>query len=203
MLDRLFAPLTADIAEAHADGDQLSVRELLAKIGSEPAIVCGLLIAVPILCWLVGFGHQRGVKSPRHYAYAILVYLACVPGMGTAVVTGYSLLFSGENLLDKNVFVYYLPILTMTASLVLIGKKADFDKIPGFDRLRGLMIVIALTFVILLVLIKTRIWGVFGGSIYFLIAAGIFVFGLLKWAGHLMTRSKGEERRERPTWTGE
>jgi hypothetical protein len=131
-----------------------------------------------------------------------LVYLVCVPGMFAAVITAYTLFFSGENLLDANLLVYFLPIASMVATLVLIRKNVSFDEIPGFDHLSGLMVMVGCSFAIALAIQKTRIWVFFGGSIekLFFLAAGIFA--LLKWGTYMLFRRRDEPRQELPKFPG-
>jgi hypothetical protein len=140
----------------------------------------------------MGHLHTKGDggRSPWRYFYALLVYLACIPGIFASVLTGYALFFHNENLLDVNILVYLLPIATMTATLYLIRNNVEFDRIPGFDRLSGLMIMIAVSFAMALALQKTRIWIFFGSSIVTLFALALGLFALLKWGAHMFFRPR-------------
>jgi hypothetical protein len=152
------------------------------------------LLALPLVALALGFLHQRGAgnESPWKYLYAILVYAACIPGMFAATVTLYLLLFVNANLLDVNALVTFLPIASMAATLAIAGRNVDFGPLPGFGRLSGLMVTLGLTFVTLFALSRTRLWVVFGGSVFLLIAIGAFVFALLKWAGYMTFRRRDE-----------
>ena len=116
-----------------------------------------------------------------------------------AVLTAYTLFFTRENLLDVNMLVYVLPIVSMTATLILIRKNASFDEIPGFDRLSGLMVLIAITFVFVLIIERTRIWVLFGGSLASLAALVVGLYALLKWAAYMVFRRKDEPRVKPPS----
>jgi hypothetical protein len=75
----------------------------------------------------------------------------------------------------------------------------SFADVPGFDRLTGLMVMLAVAFGIALVLARLRVFLVFGAGIAsFLILAG-FLFALLKWGTHLLTRRSDEPRQPPPT----
>jgi hypothetical protein len=128
----------------------------------------------------------------------VVVYLVCVPGMLAGVVTAYMLFFTRENLLDINVFVYLLPIVSMVATLLLTRTNVSFDAVPGFDRLSGLMVMIAVSFGIALAIQKTGIFLFFGASIGTLFALAAFVFLLLKWGTFTLFRRKGEARPQPP-----
>src|SRR4029077_19160988 len=168
--------------------------------GQHSLLLLLAFVAPPVLAWLAGWlhGKDQGRLSPWKYLYAVLVYLVCVPGMFAAVITAYTLFVSGENLLDANLLVYFLPIASMITTLVLIRKNVSFDDVPGFDRLSGLMVMVGCSFVIALVIQKTRIFVFCGGSIerLFLLAAG--VFALLRWGTYILFRRRNEPKQDRP-----
>src|SRR6266545_5974271 len=154
----------------------MTTRDLIHQADQHPVALATALAAPPLIAWLVGWLHSRGQGGavPWKYLYAVLVYIACVPGMFAGVLTAYTLFFSRENLLDTNPLVYFLPIVSMVVTLVLIRKNVSFEEVPGFDRLSGLMVMVGCSFAIALAIQRTRIWIVFGGSIerLFVLAAG-------------------------------
>jgi len=182
----------------------MTTRDLIQWAGKHSVVLLLAFIVPPVLAWLAGklHGKDQGKCAPWKYLYAVLVYLVCVPGMFAGVITAYTLFFSGDNLLDANLLVYFLPIASMVATLVLIRKNVSFDDVPGFDRLSGLMVMVACSFVIALVIQKTSIFVFFGGSIekLFLLAAG--VFALLKWGTYMLFRRRDEPKQERPPLPG-
>ncbi len=165
------------------DEPQFSVNAMLRTIGGYSDYVIGYFLALPLLAWTLGRLPGHGVKErpPFRYIYSTLTYLVTIPGTFSAVLVGYSLFFVHQNLLTVNALSYFLPILSMIATLVLIGKKVDFNRLPGFDRLAGLIVLIATTFVILLLLYKTMIFIGFFAHMSYLIPVGIFLFLLLNW----------------------
>ena len=176
-------------------------RELIEVLGGQRVLLLVVLLVPVVAVPMVGLLHGRdgGSRSPWRYVYSVLVYLACVPGILAAVLTGYVVFFSRENLLDLDVLVFVAPIVTMTAALLLMRRNVRFADVPGFDRLAGLMVMLAAAFVIALVIARLRVFLVFGGGIAsFLLLAG-FVFALLKWGAHLLTRRPDEPRGEAPT----
>jgi hypothetical protein len=178
----------------------MTTRDLIQLAGQHPYVLATGFLVPPAIAWLLGRIHERGRGGvpPWKHLYAALVYLACVPGMFAGVITAYTLFFSGENLLDANLLVYFLPVVSMVVTLVFIRKSVSFDEVPGFDRLSGLMVMVGCSFAIALAIQKTRIWVVFGGSIekLFLLAAGIFA--LLKWGTYTLFRRRDEPAQERP-----
>jgi len=182
----------------------VTARNLIHQADQHPVALAAALAAPPLVALVVGrlHDHGRGGAGPWKYLYAVVVYLACVPGMFAGVLTAYTQFFSRENLLDTNLLVYFLPIVSMIITLVLIRKNVAFDEVPGFDRLSGLMVMVGCSFAIALAIQKTRIWIFFGGSIerLFILAAGIF--GLLKWGAYMLFRRRDEPKAERPKFPG-
>jgi hypothetical protein len=180
----------------------MSTREFIEMAGHHWLVLLAMFLAPPLAAWLCGVAHGRngGGNSPWKYCYSLLVYLTCVPGTFAAVITAYTLFFTRENLLDVNPLVYFLPLASMVATLVLIHKNVSFDLVPGFDRLEGLMVMIACSFAFALAIQKTKIWIVFGGSIggLFLLAAG--VFALLKWGVYMLFRRRDEPNQAPPSF---
>jgi len=179
----------------------MTTRQFMDYLSSFPEwVMWTIWLAPPVLSWIAGMihGQGRGGSNPWKYMYAILIYWVCVPGVLSALLTGYSLFFVKENLLDQNLFVYIIPIVAMGVTLPLIRKNVPFDEVPGFDRLSGLITVIAITFGLALAIYKTRFWVDFGGSIYVLGGLLVALFALLQWGAHLLFRGRHEPKRERP-----
>lgn len=178
----------------------MTINELIHQAGQHSLLLAAAFVALPLMAWLVGLMHSdaHGGAAPWKYLYAGLVYLACVPGMFAAVITAYLLFFVHGNLLEVNPLVNFLPIVAMVVTLVFIRKRVSFDEVPGFNRLSGLMTMVACTFGIALAILKTNIFLFFGGSIERLFALAIGVFALLKWGSHMLFRSRNERIQARP-----
>lgn len=168
----------------------MSINDLIAVVAQHPWAVLVALGPLPILAWILGWvAGSDGERTPWKYAFSVLVYAACVPGILACVLTAYSLFFVRANLLQVNVLVYGLPIVIMVLTLAVIGKIVDFKRVPGFDRISGLMLVLALSFGVALFIVKTRIWIVFGSSIATLFLLAIAAFLLFRWGSYKLFRS--------------
>lgn len=178
----------------------MTIRDLTEQAGLHPWLLVGIFLTLPLVAWGLRLVHgpAGGAVAPWKYVYSILVYGACVPGLFAGVLTAYALFFRNENLLDANLLVYFLPILSMIVTLVFVHKNVGFEAVPGFDRLSGLIVTIVCSFGLALAIHKTRIFVGFFGSIdrLFLLAAGIFA--LMKWGGYMLFRRREEPVRERP-----
>ena len=170
----------------------MTLRELLQWFAQYPWVLAAVFLVPPVSVLVTGILHGRGNggQSPWRYLYSVLIYAASVPGMGAAVLTTYALGFGNENLLDMNLLVSIAPIVSMLLTLLLARRNVDFEEIPGFDRLLGLMVVLAITFVLILGIAKTRIWLFFGSSIFTLALLIAVLIGLLMWGGKLLTGNR-------------
>ena len=178
----------------------MTTQDFIALAGEHWTALLAWFVAIPALAVLVGLCHARGSGGARpwRYLYSALVYLACFPGMLAAVLTAYSLFIIRQNLLEANALVYFLPFLSMGVTLGVIRARVDFSDIPGFDRIAGLMTLVAITFVIILAIEKTRIWLVFAGSMTRLIGLLVGVFALLKWGAYTLFRRREEPQVKPP-----
>jgi uncharacterized membrane protein len=182
----------------------MTLNDLIHLADGHSLALAGIFVAAPVMAWAAGRLHQpgQGGAAPWKYVYAVLVYLACVPGMFASVLTAYALFFGHENLLNVNLLVYFLPVVSMVVTLVFIHKSVTFDAVPGFDRLSGLMVMVGCSFAIALAIQKTNIWLLFGGSIEWLVALAVGVFALIKWGTYMLFRRRDEPKQERPKLPG-
>jgi hypothetical protein len=66
-------------------------------------------------------------------------------------------------------------VLAMLATILIVRRTVDLDRIPGFDKITGLMLIMFAVFAILWVLDKTHIWVVS----YLPFWQGILIFAAL------------------------
>jgi hypothetical protein len=177
------------------ESEKMTARELMEAAGQHSIYLIIYFAALPALALVLGYIHgpNKGSLSPWKYIYSFLVFGACIPGILAAVITGYILFLTRENLLDFNLLVYVLPIIVMLVTLVLISRNVSFEEVPGFHRLSGLIATMAVTFALVMLIEKTRIWVVFFGSVYTLIGLTIGLYALLKWSVHMLfVRREGQ-----------
>ncbi len=162
----------------------MTLQELFDHAGQYAEIVM-IAFAVPpglaLLLWLFR-RHSTSPRAPLSYAYSLLIYATCVPGVFAAVLTAYALFFTRSSLLEVSLLVYLLPMASMVVTLLLLARSVRFDDIPGFDHLSGLIILIGLSFLVVLIISKTRIWLFFGGSIWLFFGLAAIIFLGLKFA---------------------
>ena len=165
-------------------------QELINALGAYPTVILGYFVALPALAWILGDIEydRQGPRRAWDYCYSVLVYGAGIPGIMSAVLIAYTLFLTRTNLLQVNLLVYFLPLLGMGLTYCLIGRNVSFDRLPGFDRLWGLMLLIALSFLTVLIIAKMRILVGFFASFEVLLGLGVLVFLAFQFAGRRLFR---------------
>ncbi len=174
----------------------MTAREFINWAAQLPAWASILFFVIPpALSFVLGKLHGRGNgnTSPWKYIYSLIIYWVCIPGIFSALITLYTLFFTGENLLDQNILIYVLPLISMILTLIIISGNTCFDDIPGFDRIYGLMAIIAIVFIFLLAVHKTRLWMVFGSSIFMLAILIILLVALLEKGFQMLFKKHSRE----------
>jgi len=121
----------------------------------------GLLIA-SLLGML--FVNSSNFKSPINYLYTALIYLIAIPGILAVILLVYNFFYLKSNLLRLEVLTYYLPIIAMVVLFVIISKTVPLKRIPGFDKISGLFMVIFIAFIFTYLIQKVFIGIFFIGS---------------------------------------
>jgi hypothetical protein len=142
-------------------------------------VFAGIVICVPLILRL-SHGRNNGAKAPWKYFYAGIIYIACIPGTFALFFLLYLAVFQSTNILNLSIVSYYLPVLAMVLSLIIIRKIVNFDEIPGFKKILGLMALVLCTFLILLILDRLRIFLFFRGSFLVFLALWIGIFIVIK-----------------------
>lgn len=156
----------------------MTLQQLFDTIGENPTFIIIFFLSLPIasfvMIWITG---EEAYKSPWQFIYSGLIYLACVPGIFATLLIAYNFFFERKSLLEVNLFVYFLPIISMIATLLILSRKVQLDRIPGFDKISGLVFMITAASITIFILDKMRILVFFYGSIWYLI--GLFVILLV------------------------
>lgn len=143
-------------------------------MGENPSLIMIYFIGLPILSFIMTWiTNEDSYKSPWKFVYSGLVYGACIPGIFATMLVAYSMFFENKSLLQVNFFVYFLPIISMFAVLLILSRKLHLENIPGFDKISGLIFMIIAASMVVFLLSRMRIWTVFIGSIWHLF--GLFI----------------------------
>lgn len=162
---------------------KISIQDIILYVENYWWMLLIYFIALPIISFIMTLTHSKEdikIKSGLKYIYSILIYLSCLPGIFSSVLTVYAMIFVEINLLTINILIYFLPIISMIATLVIIKRKILFNDIPGFGRLSALILLLLAIFIILFILHKLRILLIFSGPFFILIIGGIILYLLLR-----------------------
>ena len=115
--------------------------------------------------------------APWKYLYTALIYLACVPGIFALTLSAYLFLFEHRSIMQTNIYTQILPLVSMVVTIWLVRKNVDLDLVPGFGKLSGLLLLIAVVLVLMWILDRTRIFALtyIPLPLAILILVGLFV----------------------------
>jgi len=163
----------------------MTLGEFFELCSNSPALVISYFVGIPAIAFLAMLlSRGKGGDSPWKYLYAVLIYLVCVPGIFAFTLNAYLFLFENMRILDTNLYTQVLPILSMIVTIWIITKSTSLDNVPGFDKLAGLLILIAVIFILMWILDKTRIltFTYIPFTYVVLILAGLLLLG--RWGLH-------------------
>jgi len=139
----------------------MTLGDFFEALSDNPSIVCFLFVAVPLTALLASiFGKNEGAKTPWKELYTVLVYMTSIPGIFAITLNIYLFLFERQPIMETNIFTQILPILSMLLTLWLVRRNVSFEDIPGFDKLGGLIMIIAAIIILMWILEKTHIYAV-------------------------------------------
>lgn len=144
----------------------MSIQELLNALRPYSWVLLVWFLLVPVLTWLYGRLHSRehGHYKPHRYIYSGLLAISGLPGLIAFMLCIYTLLILRGNMLEVNIFVYFLPIISMVATLLVARRNVELKKIPGFGRIMGAIIILSAVFFALFLLLNTRLFLFIGGG---------------------------------------
>ena len=178
----------------------MTLQELFNIIAEHPQFVLFYFAIVPLAALILGsVSGGEGHLSPWKYVYAVLIYLASIPGIFSVTLDVYLFLFEKQPIMETDIYTQIFPIISMVATLLIIRRNVDLDWIPGFDKLSGLITMITAAMLIMWFVDKTRI-VIFSYLrfeyvlVIFLLLFLIIRFGWSRFIG------KGKRRRPQTTY---
>ncbi len=136
----------------------MTLGQLFERVSEQPAYVILYFAAIPLTAALAGWiSREDGREAPWKYLYSALIYLVCVPGIFAVTLDIFLFLFERRSIFDLNLYTQVLPILSMVATLLIIRAYVNFDYIPGFDKISGLVMMISATLILMWIIDRTRI----------------------------------------------
>ena len=122
----------------------MTLKELFDLVGNNPNYILIYFIGIPVLAGIAGLlGDDKCNKSPWKEFFMIIIYAVMIPGLFALFFNLYMFLFENSSILNYNILIQILPIISMIATIFIIKKHVSFNEIPGFDKISGLIIIIS------------------------------------------------------------
>ena len=160
----------------------MSVQQFFNFLSQHSLLIVLYFVVLLVLAFGFSIRHKKSPSRLNSKLLSVLVFLVSIPGIMATIIVFYSLFFIRLNLLEVNVVLYFLPILSMILTLFVISKNTSLNKLPGFNRLSGLMTLLVLTGFALLLLYKFRFVIGFFGSLQSLLIFGVIFYLLFNMA---------------------
>jgi hypothetical protein len=102
-------------------------------------------------------GDDKCDQSPWKEFFMVIIYAVMIPGLFALFFNLYLFLFENNSILNFDIFIQILPIVSMIITLFIINKYVKFAEIPGFDKISGLITVISGLIIFLWIIDRFRI----------------------------------------------
>lgn len=136
----------------------MTLGEFFTHCSQNPNTLLTFFSVLPLTALVVWFiAKNEGDISPWKYLYSGLVYLSCIPGIFSVVLSIYLFFFERGSIMQANIYTQILPILSMILTLWLIRRNVDFDRIPGFDKIGNLIFFLGILIILLWFMEKANI----------------------------------------------
>lgn len=136
----------------------MTLRDFFALLAENPSYIILFFGTIPLIALLANLmGRNEGNEVPWNYLYSMLLYGVCVPGIFAVTLNVYLFLFEKRSIFETDIYTQILPIVGMVATIFIVRQNADLNRIPGFDKLSGLIMMIAATLIFMWFIDRTRI----------------------------------------------
>ncbi|GAB3974916.1 hypothetical protein GCM10028806_31540 [Spirosoma terrae] len=162
----------------------MTLRDIFEAASHQPMLLFLVLMSVPVLAFLVNLWSGETAEDiwKWRYVYAVLVYMACIPGIFAITLTVYLFLFERQSIWDIHLVIQVLPILTMGFTLALIRRKIPFNYIPAFGKLSSALTLIAAVIGILWIIDRTRLVAITYIPFTYILGAFVVLLLLIRFA---------------------
>ncbi len=155
----------------------MTLRAFFDYLGENPLVLLSYFALIPFTAFLAGMlGRGEGDQSPWKYLYTVLIYGVCIPGIFAVALSVYFFLFERGSIMNANVLIQVLPIVSMVLTLAIIRQNVSFDAVPGFEKISSLMLMIGAVFVLMYLLDRTHLIAFVNVPVQYLV---LIVVGLL------------------------
>lgn len=157
---------------------KMTLRDLFDFTTNNPTKLYYFFIGLPAISFLLKNLFTDPNKAYKiKWLFSIICFLAVIPGIFAITFGIYTFLFERLSILDINLLVQLLPILSMFVTLYFVKNTLPFEYIPGFEKLTTLATYMFGIMAILWIVDRTHIMAI---SIipFMYIILGLLVFVL-------------------------
>lgn len=182
----------------------MSFQDMLRAVAPYQAWVLVWLVGLPLLAYAGGRLCCRHSERVAARFLSVPVYLAVLPGTVMLLAVLYRALVVRESLwADFDVLLCFGPILSMGATLFAVRRIMPFARVPGFDRITGLMVLAAGAFGVIYFLDRLHFLVGFFSSLTGLFLLFVVAFAVLKLAAHVAFGARSADPGPRVAGRGE
>lgn len=161
----------------------MTLQELFNLLSENPVWIIFFFAALPLAAIILGmFSKEDSERAPWNYLYCTLIYLSCVPGIFSFTLSVYFFLFEKRSILQTDVYTQILPLVSMVLTLLIIRQNVDLEKVPGFDRINGLVLIIGALLTGMWILDRTHIIAISFMPFYLVVIILITLLVVIRYA---------------------
>ena len=136
----------------------MTLGEAFQYAHDNPAYILFYFAIIPFAALLAGWMERdEGHLPPWNYLYSALLYLVAIPGILAIGLNAYLFLFQQGDIMQTNLLMQVLPVVSMLLTFVIVKNSVRIDALPGFDKLSGLVMMIAGALAIMWFIDKVRL----------------------------------------------
>jgi hypothetical protein len=160
----------------------MTLRELFQHATTNPTWLIYYFLAIPIICLvlLLVFRNPNTAYKIK-WLFSVICFLVVLPGIFSLTLNIYTFLFERQSILDMNLLIQVLPIISMVASLYLIKRILPFDYIPGFEKLTSISTIIFAIMGLMWIVDKTHIFAFAFIPISYIIIGFVLILLFIKF----------------------
>jgi hypothetical protein len=136
----------------------MTLQDVFIAVGDYRTTTILFFVLLPVLALAIGIiGGTKDHLSPWKYFYSVIVYLVSIPGVFAVGFNAYLFLFQRQDIMQTNLLLQVLPILSMVITVFILKRNIKLDFIPGFDKIYGFWLMLFAAMFLMWLLEKIRI----------------------------------------------
>lgn len=136
----------------------MTLQEFFNLLSANPTYILAYFLLIPLTAFIgtiIGKGEED--EPIWKYFYSVLIYLVAIPGIFAVTLSAYLFFFERKSVFDTDIFTQILPVLSMIATFLLIKRRVHLERIPGFGKISGLVMMVGVALLAMWFMEKTRI----------------------------------------------